>query len=105
MVPDNIIVSLLCVELDREASNITDSVSAALFSARGTQSEKDLGLLSDGVKELGTGQFSDFGVGDFKFSPGAGCLGMNDSAASSDTWFQEQHGIKTGPTVREYALG
>jgi hypothetical protein len=80
VVPDDIIVSLLCVELDREASNIADSVGAALFSASGTQSEKDLSLLANGIKELGASQLGDFRVGDFEFSPGTSGLCMNNSA-------------------------
>jgi hypothetical protein len=81
VVPDNIIVSLLRVKLDREASDIADSVGAALFSTSGAQSEKDLSLLTNGIKELGTSQFGDFRVGDFKFSPGTSCLCVNNSAS------------------------
>lgn len=80
MVPDNVIVSLLCVKLDRKASNIANSVGAALFSASGAQSEKDLSLLTNGIKELGTSQLGDFRVSDFEFSPGTSCLCMNNSA-------------------------
>lgn len=80
VVPNNIIISLLCVELDREPSNIADCVGAALLSTGGAQSEEDLSLLANGIKELGTSQLGDFRVGDFEFSPGTSGLCMNNSA-------------------------
>lgn len=80
MVPDNVIVSFLCEELDRETSNIANSIGAALLTTSGTETEENLGLFASGVEELGASQLSNLGVGDFKFSPGTSSLGVDDSA-------------------------
>jgi hypothetical protein len=79
MVPDNVIVSFLCEELDRETSNIANSIGAALLTTSGTETEENLGLLASGVEELGASQLSNLGVGDFEFSPGTSSLGVDDS--------------------------
>lgn len=80
MVPDNVIVSFLSEELDREASDIANSIGAALLTASGTKTEENLCLLASGVEELGASQLSDFRVCDFEFSPGTSGFGVNDSA-------------------------
>lgn len=80
MVPDNIVVSFLCEELDRETSDIANSIGAALLTTSGTETEENLCLLTSGVKKLGASQLSDFRVCDFEFSPGTSSFGVNDSA-------------------------
>lgn len=80
MVPDNIVVSFLGEELDRETSDIANSIGAALLTASGTETEENLRLLASGVEELGASQLSDLRICNFEFSPGTSSFGVNDSA-------------------------
>jgi len=79
VVPDDIVVSFLSEELDRETTDIANSISTALLTASGAETEENLGLLASGVEELGAGQLSDFRVSDLEFTPGTGSLGVDDS--------------------------
>lgn len=80
MVPDNVVVSFLSKELDRETSDIANSIGAALLTTSSTQTEENLSLLASGVEELGASQLSDFRVCDLEFTPGTSSFGVNDSA-------------------------
>lgn len=79
MVSNNVMVTLFCVELDREASHIANCVRTALLTTSGAEAEENWRLLADSVKELGASQLSNVLVGDFEFAPGARRLGMHDS--------------------------
>lgn len=70
MVSNNVMVTLFCVELDRETSHIADCICAALFTAGGAEAEEDWRLLADTVKELGASHLSNVLVGDLEFTPG-----------------------------------
>lgn len=78
VISNNVVVALLGEELDREASHITNGVRTALLATSGAKAEEHGGLLANAIEELGRGE-GGYIVGDFKFTPGTGSLGMNNS--------------------------
>ena len=56
MVADNVVVTLLGVELDRKATDVAHGVGATLFTASGAETEENGRLLANAVHELGAGR-------------------------------------------------
>lgn len=78
VVSNDVMVTLLGEELDREASHITNGVCTALLATSGAKTEEHWSLLANAIEELGRGE-GGYVVGDFEFTPGTGSLSMNNS--------------------------
>lgn len=78
VVSNDVMVTLLGEELDREASHITNGVCTALLATSGAKTKEHWSLLANAIEELGRGE-GGYVVGDFEFTPGTGSLSMNNS--------------------------
>ena len=74
----NIVITLLCEKLDREASHITDSVCTTLFTTGSACTEQNGGFLANPVEELGRCEGRNV-ICNLEFSPSACSFSMNDS--------------------------
>jgi hypothetical protein len=84
VVSNDIMVSILGEELDRVSTNITNSISTALLTPSGAQTEEQRSLLANTIKELGCRQVGDV-VCNLKFTPCTSCFGVDD-AADNELW-------------------
>ncbi|MND83629.1 hypothetical protein D3C80_754970 [compost metagenome] len=76
VVPHQIPVALLGVELEGEAAYVALGVGGALLTGHGGEAQKDRGLLADGVEQVGLAELADV-VGHGKGAVGARALGVN----------------------------
>lgn len=78
MVSNNVMITFLGEEFDREASHIPNGVCATLFTTSRTEAEQDWSLLADSIHKLGRGERGNI-ISYFKLAPGTGCLSVNNS--------------------------
>ena len=82
VVANHIVVALLSVELNCEASGVSHCIGGASLTGDGREPEETGGLLSDGVEESSLGKFG-YILGNLEDSVGCGSLGVHDSLGDS----------------------
>ena len=78
VVPDDVPVALLCVELDSEAANITNSVRRASAAEDGGESDEDRGLAGCVRQDASAGDIFG-GFVEFECPKGTGTAGVDDT--------------------------
>lgn len=82
IVSNHVIISLLGVEFDSEASWVSNGISSTSLSSDGGESKEEWGLLTDLVEEGGLGELG-YILGDLEDSMGARSLGVDNSLWNS----------------------
>lgn len=77
MVPDNVMIAFFREELDRKASDISNSICASLLTSSGTDTAQNGGFLPNPLEELCTRYVRDV-IRDFEFSPCTRRFGMDN---------------------------